>query len=185
MRKSKQNDFEKIVSSKAKEKAKDLAQKLQSREELASLAKPDIKETSNLNSASKKIQKEALQPVRGNPKKKQLKPKLKKEKKPKLLPEGQAPAKAVIVPLDIKRYGEFVKTQNNKYMRIRKRTIETLKFDKNQIKKATKSLLSFFEKQKSQNQHFDKREDFIYLEITLNLAPPQYNVRPIQMYFSF
>lgn len=174
-------DSDKIISSKASQKAKELSQKIQAIQDKTA---GKSKVPSNLNPDSKKIKKEAVELNTGDKEKKAVKQQNKKknkENKNKPKAEKEQP-KGEIEALDVNKYSEFVKTENAKYNRIRRRTIEVLKVDKYQVKKAIKALITHYNNTKNKNQLLDSGDDFIYLEIILSEVPTQYSIRPLQMY---
>ena len=179
MGKTKTGAADKIVSDKDVKKAKDVVSKLEARQAEVLKNKPAPKESSLL-SASKKIKKEPI--VAKTDKKEKQSKKQKKAKQPKVLPADKEPVKAEIATLDVNKFGEFIKTSSIKYNRIRRRTIEVLKIDKYQVKKAVQALQTFYKANQNTNQLFGQEDDFIYLEIILSQVPEKYSIRPLQMY---
>lgn len=177
-------DSDKIISSKASQKAKEIADKVQAiQTQAAGKSKGKGKVPSNLNPDSKKIKKEAVVLNTGDKDKKAVKTENKKknkENKNKPKTEKEQP-KGEIEPLDVNKYSEFVKTENAKYNRIRRRTIEVLKLDKYQVKKAIKALITHYNNNKNSHKLLDSGDDFIYLEIILSEVPTQYSIRPLQI----
>lgn len=172
---------DKIISSKASQKAKEISEKIQA---IQTQTAGKSKVPSNVNPESKKIKKEAVQVNTGNKDKKAVKKENKKqnkENKNKPKTEKEQP-KGEIEVLDVNKYSEFVKTENARYNRIRRRTIELVKVDKYQVKKAIKALVTHYNNTKSKNNLLDSGDDFIYLEIILSEVPTQYSIRPIQVY---
>jgi ribosome biogenesis protein UTP30 len=173
-------DSDKIISSKASQKAKELSDKIQA---IQNQTANKSKVPSNVNPASKKIKKEAVAVNTGDKDKKAVKQQNKKknkENKNKPKAEKEQP-KGEIEALDVNKYSEFVRTENAKYNRIRRRTIEVLKVDKYQVKKAIKALITHYNNTKNKNQLLDSNDDFIYLEIILSEVPTQYSIRPLQI----
>jgi len=79
----------------------------------------------------------------------------------------------------VEDYAAFMAAENASYNLIRKRTIQKIKLDKELIKKAAKSLVSFHTGAKKPNDLLDADEDFIYVEIILSMVPEQYSIRPV------
>ncbi len=189
MGKSKPNEHEKIVSARTTQKAKELAEKLQERAaadtNLNALDDFVNKESSKIDILSKKIQKEpiAVNKSAQSKEKKKKKP-LKKErtvKKPKFQVVTEEIRKNKFETLDVNKYNEFIKANNTKYMRIRKRTIQLLKVDKNQVKKAAQSLIQNFMVSLKKNELPSRPDEFIYLEIALTEGHQEFMVKPIQV----
>jgi len=167
----KQNTSENIISQKGEKKAKELAEKLKQKQQEEEASKAE-----QIQESSKKIKKEKVQPKSDEKKKKKA-----IEKKPKLKKEKEE-VQANIETLDVNRYADFVKTETLKYLKIRKRTIEKLQIDKNQVKKAVKALITHYQNQQSKsNNLLATGDDFIYLEIVMSQVPEKYSIRPIQM----
>lgn len=167
----KQNTSENIISQKGEKKAKELAEKLKQKQQEEEASKAE-----QIQESSKKIKKEKVQPKSDEKKKKKA-----IEKKPKLKKEKEE-VQANIETLDVNRYADFVKTETLKYLKIRKRTIEKLQIDKNQVKKAVKALITHYQNQQSKsNNLLATGDDFIYLEIVMSQVPEKYSIRPIQI----
>jgi hypothetical protein len=167
----KPNTQENIISQKGEKKAKEVAQKLRAKEQAE-----EEKKAQEIQNASKKIKKEKAEPKGAEKKKK--KP---VEKKPKLQAEKEE-TKGEIEHLDENKYADFVKTETLKYLKMRKRTIEKLPLDKDQVKKAVKALITHYQNEKSKSKNLlDTGDDFIYLEIIMSQVPEKYSIRPIQV----
>mmetsp|Transcript_26316 Transcript_26316/g.30488 ORF Transcript_26316/g.30488 Transcript_26316/m.30488 type:complete len:360 (+) Transcript_26316:31-1110(+) len=82
---------------------------------------------------------------------------------------------------EINNFEEFVRTNTNKYKKIRKKTIEVVQVDKTQLKEAVKALLSHYEDLKRKLDLMHLNHDFINLEITVSKGLEAYYIKPIQI----
>ena len=114
----------------------------------------------------------------------QISSKSKKIKKKKLEEEIKPIKK---IKPRIGNYGEFVKQETSKLKKIKKRTYEKIKIDRELVQKAVSSLLKHHHKEKEAEKHdiLEGEKDFVYLEVNLSQVPEEYSIRPIQMYFLF
>lgn len=92
--------------------------------------------------------------------------------------EKKAKVKAVVKP-KIADYASFVSAETQAYNQLRKKTIAKIKMDKEQIKKAAKSLLKYYSSVKKSNDLLDNGDDFIYIEIVLSKVPEEFSIRPV------
>ena len=162
-----------IITDQDKKKSKNLAAKKQEQEE-----KEREKEQAQIEKSSKKIQKQSFEVK--NLKKKKKQERLEKAKQPKLK-EEKSEVQGVAEKLDENRFDQFINNLAGKYDKIRKRTIQTIKLDKELIKKASKALIKHHNTSKNQFNLLDNGEDFIYLEIIMSQVPEKYSVRPHQV----
>ncbi len=166
-------------SKKAKNQA-EVVEILQTEEEV----KIKTKGGSNLNIASKKIQKQVVEIRREDDNKKAVKQEKKKENSEKkthpTIKERKASHEESDV-LDVKTFSQVSKEKAEEYAKCRRKTVASIPLDKHQIKNAIDALITYYNNNKKKNQLLDNGEDFIYLEIILSEVPSTYSIRPTQV----